>query len=153
MRSQVVRGDQGRPTWTSRSMPPACCFIHRATGSLRRPAEITRSGHGGARSLEVCLSIPASVARRLRLMTNSHGCASICLTSYSQPSCSASARTCVLSPAFLPSKHQSLLGGVCAKFVLQVGKPGDLWAGPCKLHYCTIGLKVEFFEPNRFYPY
>ncbi len=50
---------------------PLVAWIQRATGSLRRPAVMTRSGQGGASSLEASRSIPARVAPSRRLVSSS----------------------------------------------------------------------------------
>jgi methylglutaconyl-CoA hydratase len=51
--------------------PPDWARTQRHTGSLRMPAEITRSGHGGTRGVECWRRIPRRSLPRNRLVRNS----------------------------------------------------------------------------------
>ena len=135
-RSHSSRGAQGRPMCTRRVRPAERCLIQRATGSLRRPALITRSGHGGARALEAARSMPASVGRSPRCASSSQGRAMTSFSSKPNPSSSASARTWVLSPAFLPSRHQTR-GVRSLTFSPNIAKPRRLSAHTPAVNYHT----------------
>ena len=47
-RSNQDKGAHGRLTWSSRVRPPDCRRIHRAAGTLLRPAASTSRGQGAA---------------------------------------------------------------------------------------------------------
>ncbi len=77
---------------------------------MRRPAEIMRSGQGGASGLDLSLITPVSVGPARMLVISSVRRKVRCLISNGQPSASASAVIWALSPAFLPIISHTLGG-------------------------------------------
>ena len=92
---------------TSLAAPPLAFLMARATGAVRRPAAITRSGQGGANCLRLALVRPPSVAPRRTFGSPARALYSRCLTSNPSPKASATPRHWLLWPARSSTKAQT----------------------------------------------
>src|SRR6266545_3721043 len=108
----MIRSNRSRGAWVcmrcmSRVHPTDCCLIHSATGTLRREAAITKSGHGAVSGLDLQRFRLSNEAPNSRFGQRFSGLYTNCFVSYGQPRASARLVNCPLPPTLVPRRTQT----------------------------------------------